>query len=161
MLLLTLGLALGCNSSSNQSSSAANENSDTSSNADAKALSASRGSPIKGCYMAVLGKDSLHLAITAVNGKSVAGSLTLNFAEKDRSTGTFNGEYIDGVLNAIYKFNAEGTTSQRQVIFKKVDGGFIEGFGEIAMVDGIEMLSKPNEVEFDQRNVFKYTTDCL
>lgn len=116
---------------------------------------------LKGCYLAVLQKDTLQLAITTVEGESVKGSLTLNFAEKDRSHGQFEGKYNQGILVANYKFSAEGTTSERQVIFKKVPGGFIEGFGQMTMVNNKEVFAKPDQAEFDQHTIFRSTENCL
>src|SRR5690606_23084407 len=76
--------------------------------------------PLKGCYIAVIKRDTIQLAITSEKGDQVEGSLIYDFWEKDRSRGTFTGEYKDSVLSANYVFNAAGTTSERPVIFKKV-----------------------------------------
>jgi hypothetical protein len=162
LLLMAGVLAAGCNASSdNKHAATSTDSTSTTSTTTASVKSVTKESPLKGCYLSVLKKDSLELAITKVTGKSVEGSMILNFAEKDRSRGTFEGEFTDGILIGIYKFNAEGTPSQRQVIFKKVEGGFIEGYGKMTMVNGKEMFAKQNEVEFDQTNVYKYTENCL
>jgi hypothetical protein len=117
--------------------------------------------PLKGCYILILKKDTLQLAITAVNGQHVEGSLIYAFAEKDNSKGTFEGEYINGILRGNYIFNAEGTSSERQIIFKKVKDGFVEGFGTTTIVGNKEVFSKPDDIVFDQSRVFEYTANCL
>lgn len=160
LLLLAGVLTAGCNSSANKHSVTSTD-STTTSTTETRVEKVTKETPLKGCYILILKKDSLQLAITAVNGKTIEGSMILNFAEKDRSRGTFEGEYTNGILTGIYKFSSEGTSSQRQVIFKKVEGGFIEGYGKMTMVDGKEMFAKTSEVEFDQNNVFKYTENCL
>jgi len=160
VLLLAGVFAAGCNTSGTRHSPSSTDSTSTTTTTT-KVEQVTKENPLKGCYILVLKKDSLQLAITAVNGKSVEGSMILNFAEKDRSRGTFEGEYANGILIGNYKFDSEGTSSQRQVIFKKVEGGFVEGYGKMTMADGKEVFVKQNEVEFDQANVFKYTENCL
>jgi hypothetical protein len=160
LLVLAGTLAIGCNTADHKQPTTSAD-STTSSPTGTNAEKTAQETPLKGCYVLVLKKDSLQLAVTAVNGKAVEGSMTLNFAEKDRSNGTFKGEYDKGILIGIYTFNSEGTSSQRQVIFKKVEEGFVEGYGKMKTVDGKEMFANQNEVEFDQANVFKYTENCL
>lgn len=116
---------------------------------------------LKGCYIAVIKKDTIQLAITEVQGDQVKGSLIYNFWEKDRSQGTISGEYKDGILSANYVFNAEGTTSERPVIFKKVPEGFVEGFGETKTVENKEVFANPAAVEYGQSYTLKHTDICL
>jgi len=116
---------------------------------------------LKGCYIAVIKKDTFQLAITEVKGTEVKGSLMYNFAEKDRSKGTIKGDYENGILSANYTFEAEGTTSERPVIFKKVSEGFIEGFGETKLEGGRDVFAKPDTISFDQGYILKYTETCL
>lgn len=117
--------------------------------------------PLKGCYIAVIKKDTIQLAITEVQGNQINGSLVYNFWEKDRSKGTFSGEYKDGILSANYVFNAEGTTSERPVIFKKVPEGFVEGFGETKTVETREVFADPEAIEYGQSYILKHTEICL
>jgi len=117
--------------------------------------------PLKGCYIAVIKRDTIQLAITEVKGNQISGSLVYNFWEKDRSKGTFTGEYNNGVLLANYVFNAEGTTSERPVIFKKVSEGFVEGFGETRTEENKEVFADPDAIEFEQGYTLKQTDICL
>jgi len=161
LLMLAGVLALGCNTSADKHAAVTTDSTTTTTTTVEKGETFSKEQPLKGCYLLILKKDTLQLAITSEKGSAVEGSMILNFAEKDRSRGTFEGEFKNGILMGIYKFNAEGTTSQRQVAFKRVDNGFVEGYGKITMVDGREMFAKENELEFDQTNVYKYTENCL
>ncbi|WP_407430114.1 hypothetical protein [Arcticibacter sp.] len=117
--------------------------------------------PLKGCYIAVIKRDTIQLAITEVRGNQINGSLVYNFWEKDRSKGTFTGEYKDDILSARYVFNAEGARSERPVIFKKVSEGFVEGFGETNTEQGREVFINPGAVNFEQSYTLKHTDICL
>jgi len=158
LLLLTGVTVLGCNTANKSNPTVSVDSTKVTSSGDA--ITGSKET-LKGCYIAVLKRDTLQLAITSVNGESVEGSLIFNFAEKDRSKGQFEGKYKNGILAGNYKFNSEGTFSERQVIFKKVQGGFIEGFGKVKMVNNKEVFVKEDEAEFDQTNIFRYTEKCL
>ena len=163
LLMLAGVLAVGCNTSADKHPASTTDSTTTTTTTTTveKGETFSKEQPLKGCYLSVIKRDTFQLAITAEKGSAVEGSMILNFAEKDRSRGTFEGEFKNGILMGIYNFSSEGTTSQRQVAFKKVDNGFVEGYGKMKMVDGKEMFAKENEIEFDQANVFKYTENCL
>ncbi|MGV3705499.1 MAG: hypothetical protein ACO1NU_08990 [Arcticibacter sp.] len=150
-LLLAAGIfAAGCGSPDNKMN-----------NTSASSSAPKTADSLKGCYVAVLKKDTFQLAITEVNGNELSGSLIYNFAEKDRSKGTIEGNYENGILSARYIFNAEGTTSERPVIFKKVAEGFIEGYGETKLEGGKEVFAKSDTISFNQGEVLKYTETCL
>jgi hypothetical protein len=90
-----------------------------------------QASSIAGCYAATNGQDTFTLNIQNQTGDNVTGTLAFKNFEKDSSSGTFSGTYKDGILLADYTFNSEGSTSVRQVIFKKVGDDFVEGFGPL------------------------------
>lgn len=138
-------------------------NTDTNRNTDTASTPSTKPSeePLKGCYIAVIKRDTFQLAITEVKGNQISGSLIYNFWEKDRSKGTFTGEYNNGILMANYVFNAEGTTSERPVVFKKVPEGFVEGFGETKTKGSKEVFANPDAVEFGQSYTLKHTDICL
>lgn len=117
--------------------------------------------PLKGCYIAVIKRDTIQLAITEVKGDRINGSLVYNFWEKDRSKGTFTGEYKDGVLLANYTFNAEGTTSERPVVFKRISEGFVEGSGETKTEQNQVVFADLNAIQFGQSYILKRTDICL
>ncbi|RZJ30982.1 MAG: hypothetical protein EOO18_11095 [Chryseobacterium sp.] len=117
--------------------------------------------PLKGCYIAVIKKDTIQLAITSVNGSAVEGSLDYKFFEKDKNKGTFQGQFNDGVLVADYTFKSEGSTSERQVIFKKVGDDMVEGHGESETKGNKEVFKDQKAVNFDGSIVLKRTENCL
>ncbi|MES2622983.1 MAG: hypothetical protein V4576_01085 [Patescibacteria group bacterium] len=88
---------------------------------------------IKGCYVATIDKDVYTLQVVTQKGKQVDGILSFKNAGMDSSSGTFAGTYSDKILFAEYAFEAEGTKSVVNVIFKKDGDAFIRGTGEGAM----------------------------
>ena len=85
---------------------------------------------LEGCYLSVFNKDTSRLKIAANNNR-VTGELSYKRFEKDSNTGTINGEIKDSLIVAYYTFEAEGTTSVREVVFKPSEKGLLEGFGDI------------------------------
>ncbi len=87
---------------------------------------------VEGCYVAhIEQKDVYTVHIVSQEGKAVSGNLSFKNYEKDSSSGTFVGTYENSILLADYTFNSEGMTSVMQVIFKKVDSGFVRGYGPV------------------------------
>ena len=115
---------------------------------------------IKGCYLATIAKDRYLLAVTAVDGQNVEGSLQYKNFEKDSSRGTFSGTYTDGILMGEYAFASEGMDSVMQVLFKKTDQGFVRGFGETKTEGNKVTLLDPSTVSYENSPEFIYTNDC-
>lgn len=115
---------------------------------------------IKGCYVAALAQDKYTLAITSENSGVIEGTLAFDNFEKDSSRGTFTGTYAGGILLGDYAFSSEGMDSVRQVIFKKVDGGFVEGFGDVKTEGNREVLVNPSSIVYNSTPVFAESADC-
>ena len=115
---------------------------------------------IKGCYIARLAKDAYTLTVLSQNGESFEGKLSFKNFEKDSSSGTFNGTYKDGILLGDYSFQSEGTNSVMQVIFKKLESGFVRGYGD-TIQEGTRFADL-NKIIYDSSYsyVFKPSTDC-
>lgn len=115
---------------------------------------------IKGCYIASLAKDVYTLTILSQSGESFEGKLSFKNFEKDSSSGTFNGTYKDGILLGDYSFQSEGTNSVMQVIFKKLENGFVRGYGD-TIQEGTHFADL-NKITYDSSYsyVFKLSTDC-
>jgi len=126
-----------------------------------KTLADSTESSIKGCYLFVANRDTFQLAITSVAKNDVEGSLIYNFSEKDDSKGTFKGTFDGKILKGDYAFEAEGSTSVREVIFKKTPTGFIEGGGEIKEAGNKAVFSNPNSISYDNGITFTKAETCL
>ncbi|MBU2903614.1 hypothetical protein KO529_02350 [Arenibacter algicola] len=84
----------------------------------------------KGCYMYHENGSMVNLEITN-SENPVEANLTYAYAEKDKNTGTFQGEFNDGKLVGSYTFQSEGIESTRQVAFMLEDNQFVEGYGEL------------------------------
>ncbi|MGB3142627.1 MAG: hypothetical protein WBB24_00835 [Maribacter sp.] len=83
-----------------------------------------------GCYRYHENGNMVNLEITN-NDNPVAANLTYAYAEKDKNTGTFTGEFNDGKLVGTYTFQSEGVESKRQVAFMLEDNQLVEGYGEL------------------------------
>ena len=113
---------------------------------------------VVGRYVAHLANDVYTLNITGEQSGIVEGTLDINNAEKDSSTGTIKGTYKDGILLADYTFQSEGTTSLMQVIFKKVDNGFIRGSGKPDDATGTRFVDL-SKINYDSSVVYKVSTN--
>ena len=114
--------------------------------------------PIIGCYVAHLAKDVYTLRVDSQNGETFSGELSFNNYEKDSSKGLYSGTYKDGILLGEYSFDSEGMHSTRQVIFKKENNNFIEGFGDYD--ESGENLVDINNITYNPNTTFTFTTEC-
>ena len=115
---------------------------------------------ILGCYVSRTGKDVYTLNISEQKGEEVYGKLAFKNWEKDSSSGTFDGTYKDGFLLGDYAFRSEGMDSVMQVAFKRIEGGFVRGYGEVN-AEGTEFVD-PAKLTYDESsslNVFR-KEDC-
>jgi hypothetical protein len=86
------------------------------------------------CYRYINNKDTIQLN-ARIQDSTVTGTLVYKLFEKDKNEGTIQG-YMDGdLIIADYVFTSEGTSSIRQVVFKKTNNGLIEGYGDIVTVN--------------------------
>ncbi len=91
-------------------------------------------SSLAGCYTAILDKDTSELVLQHLGGAiSVSGELQITNFEKDKNTGTLNGEIKDDLIVGWYKFFSEGKSSVRQIVFKIDGDNLLEGYGDITM----------------------------
>ena len=114
--------------------------------------------PIIGCYVAHLLKDIYTLRIDSQKGETFSGELSYNNYQKDSSSGLYSGIYKDGILLGEYSFDSEGMHSTRQVIFKKENNNFVEGFGDYDKSG--ENFIDVNSVTYDPNTTFISTSDC-
>lgn len=115
---------------------------------------------IVGCYVAHLAKDIYTLQIQSEEGGVATGILAYNNFEKDSSSGSFVGTYTDGILLGEYSFNSEGMESNRQVVFKKVGDTFVQGFGDVKVVDNKEVFKDMSKVTYDSKSTFIKSSNC-
>lgn len=80
------------------------------------------------CYINVSGKDSLLLSYEDNLG-TITGKMNYKNFEKDSSKGDISGLMNGDTLKVVYTFEAEGTTSNREIWFLKKDKNLVEGIG--------------------------------
>lgn len=99
------------------------------------------------CFRYVSAKDTIQLT-THIDGTNITGTLEYSFFEKDKNTGSIEGEVRDDMIIAEYTFLSEGVTSKRQVVFKNTDEGWKEGYGEMKSVDGIPVQVNIDSLDY-------------
>ena len=84
----------------------------------------------KGCYIYNENGSMVNLEIIKTDNP-VEANLTYAYAEKDKNTGTFKGEFNENKLIGTYTFQSEGKESKRQVAFMLKENKLVEGYGEL------------------------------
>jgi hypothetical protein len=115
---------------------------------------------VTGCYISKLNKDVYTLKIDSQNGQDIEGSLNYKNFEKDSSSGSLNGTYKNGIIVGDYTFDSEGMHSIRQVTFKKVPTGFVQGFGPVTVVDNRESFKDLNDISYNTPSIFVASPSC-
>lgn len=101
------------------------------------------------CYIKTVGKDTFLLQVL-IDEDKVDGLLDYHFHEKDKSTGILDGKLSDNILRASYTYQAEGTKSTREVVFKLMGDQAYEGLAEGADSLGNPVFNKNDAmVKFD------------
>ncbi|PZX58469.1 hypothetical protein LV84_01678 [Algoriphagus ratkowskyi] len=99
------------------------------------------------CFQYIGEKDTVRLT-THINGTKLTGTLDYFIFEKDKNSGTIEGEIRDGLIIAEYTFMSEGVTSKRQVVFKNTEDGWKEGYGEMKTVDEIPVQVNLDSLDY-------------
>jgi len=116
---------------------------------------------LPGCYVATLSDDVYSLRIDSYQNGEVVGFLSYNNAYKDSSSGKIKGIYDGKLLIADYSFYSEGVFSVRQVVFRKTENGFQEGFGPSDVKDNKEYILDLEKLTFPDTHTFvKKETGC-
>jgi hypothetical protein len=123
-------------------------------------LSGTSGTPslydttLAGCYSSISNRDTSALQIET-KGAVVAGPLTYSIFEKDRNTGTFQGEVRGNVLMGWYLFKSEGVMSVRQVAWKISGTSLWPGVGDVIQRGDTTLYKDETKLRFDSTNAFK------
>ncbi|MDR7128394.1 hypothetical protein J2X69_000726 [Algoriphagus sp. 4150] len=99
------------------------------------------------CFLYFGEKDTVRLK-TLIDGTTVTGTLDYAFFEKDKNSGTIEGEIRGDMLIAEYTFLSEGVTSKRQVVFKNTAEGWKEGYGEMKSVGDIPVQANIDSLDY-------------
>lgn len=102
------------------------------------------------CFQFISEKDTIRL-MTLTEGTKVTGTLDYSIFEKDKNSGFIKGEIREGLMIAEYTFMSEGDSSKRQVVFKKTEEGWKEGYGEMKSVDEIPVQVNIDSLDFSHQ----------
>lgn len=111
-------------------------------------------STIQGCYSMINNRDTASLQLI-IKDSTISGSLSYNLYQKDRNTGSFQGEIVDGMLLAWYMFKSEGVMSVRQEVFKIGKDELWPATGEVSVRNDTAYFTKPDQLKFDSARAFK------
>ncbi|MEJ5962563.1 hypothetical protein [Pedobacter immunditicola] len=139
--------------------SACQNNSKTPATDEVTAESVNEAEPEKECYRYVSNRDTISMSLEQTN-QVVTGELAYNFFEKDKSRGKVSGIKNGDTLLLIYNFEAEGTTSEREVAFLKRGNKLIQGFGAEVEKDGSMIFKDKKQLRYDEDGVALTKTDC-
>ena len=107
-----------------------------------------------GCYGYAKAGTKITFQITRTD-PLVQGTLIYDWAEKDRSSGSFNGNFDNGLILGTYTFISEGIESSREIAFKVKDSTLIEGYGDVTAAGKITTFKNVDNLSFDP--TFKLT----
>ena len=102
------------------------------------------------CFQYFGEKDTVRLT-THIDGTNITGTLDYAIFEKDKNSGTIEGEIRDNMIIAEYTFLSEGITSKRQIVFKNTEDGWKEGYGEMKSVDGIPVQVNIDSLDYSHQ----------
>lgn len=112
----------------------------------------------KNCYSYTNNQDSILLTVVLASD-SVSGQLTYNLFEKDHNQGIIKGKMYGDTLIADYIFNAEGTTSTREIAFLLNHHQALQGFGNVEERDGKTVFQDRKTLKFE-KNMFLEKIEC-
>lgn len=114
-------------------------------------------STIQNCYVAVVGKDSVFVSLEDNLGTFIGKMRYKNF-EKDSSVGEISGTQNGDTLKLNYVFEAEGTTSEREIYFLRKDGNLLEGIGDHITEGNTDRYADSGKLKFEGHTL--KPTDC-
>lgn len=105
-------------------------------------------STLQTCYIGVSGKDSVFVSLDDNLG-TIIGKMRYKNFEKDSSFGDVSGTQNGDTLKLNYVFEAEGTTSDREIYFLRKDGNLIEGIGEHKVEADKDLYLDSGKLKYD------------
>jgi len=105
-------------------------------------------STLQTCYLAATGKDSVFVSLDDNLG-TITGKMRYKNFEKDSSFGDVMGTQNGDTLKLSYTFQAEGTTSEREIYFLKKEGNLIEGIGDHKVEGNKDLYANPEKIKYD------------
>ena len=114
-------------------------------------------STLQSCYMEVTGKDTLFVSLDDNLG-TITGKMRYKNFEKDSSFGDVMGTQNGDTIKLNYTFEAEGTTSDREIYFLRKDGNLIEGIGEHKTEGNRDFYANPAQLKYEGHTL--KSVDC-
>ena len=114
-------------------------------------------STLQTCYMEVTGKDTLFVSLDDNLG-TITGKMRYKNFEKDSSFGDVMGTQNGDTIKLNYTFEAEGTTSDREIYFLRKDGNLIEGIGEHKTEGNRDFYANPAQLKYEGHTL--KSVDC-
>lgn len=115
---------------------------------------------VLGCYVFINNKNVYTLTIDNQINNQISGTLSFDNYGFDSSYGEIIGTYDGSILFANYIFHSEGMDSEREVIFKNINGNFVRGFGPILNNGNKDVFEDLNKIDFDSDNTFVKNDNC-
>jgi hypothetical protein len=100
------------------------------------------------CYQYANAKDTITLKLGHTD-TSVTGTLTYKLYQKDINQGLIHGSMQGNLLVADYIFISEGRSSLREVVFKKDNDSYIEGYGDVVTNEDMVGFRNRDSLQFD------------
>ena len=95
-----------------------------------------------------------------INNNQFEGLYGWDDGETDSSYGILKHGIVDGHLYWVeYHYNTEGQDMVQEVVFKKIQQGYLQGFGELYENNGVYRIDRSKEIDF-ATGLFFRKTDC-
>ena len=107
-----------------------------------------------GCYQMIIDKDSALFNLD-IKGDSVFGNLAYNRFEKDDNNGAFVGHADSNKVTGWYRFQSEGMVTVREVVFKIVDNGLAEAYGDVSAKGDTAIFKYPHTLTYEETHLYK------
>ena len=117
-----------------------------------------RAIDIETCYRYAGNKDTVQLN-ARIQDSTVTGTLVYKLFEKDKNEGTIQGYMNGDLIIADYVYTSEGTSSVRQVVFRKAGAVLTEGYGDIVSEKGRTMFKNIDSLNFNN-SISLQQVDC-
>lgn len=110
------------------------------------------------CFAQQNARDTFRLNLKK-DGNNATGSLVYLFKEKDSNRGQISGTMMGDTLIADYTFNAEGTSSTREVAFLIQGDKATEGYGDMEEKNGKMVFKDRSKLSFG-KGIVMSKVDC-
>lgn len=93
-------------------------------------------------------RDTMSLTVN-IDGNKVTGTYNWLPYEKDKKTGTYEGQLQDSIVNAVYTYSAEGTSQKEELVFKLENNQAMIKSGELEEKGVVWKLKDPANANYN------------